>query len=292
MRHPRRGAAASGRGRPTGRRTTRGASSSAIWPSSFHARREAERASLDDLDPVVGEAEPGAAERDEEDGEALGVAVAEHQVGDRDRGEDDQPAHRRRPGLLVVALRALLADLLAELAVAKDLDELRPEEDRDQHRRHAADQDLDRGRSPSRPTSPPSDASDAASLAPPPSPAPSSAHERVGDQLEADRARPLISATSPSPSVLGGERRRLGRRRDPLVRRVVAGEVADADQRARPRARGRARRSRSWILGARRARARPCRRGPPRGGRLRASARRRGARARRASRSGWRCSSR
>ena len=63
------------------------------------ARREAERAALGDLDEVVGEAERGGAERDAEDRQALGVARREHQVGDGDRDEHDQPAHRRRPAL-------------------------------------------------------------------------------------------------------------------------------------------------------------------------------------------------
>ena len=106
------------------------------------ARREAERAALDDLDEVVGEADRRAAERDAEHGQALRVAVGEHQVGDADRGEDDQPAHRRRAGLGVVLLGALLADVLAELLDPQVLDELRAEEDADQHRRHPGDQHL------------------------------------------------------------------------------------------------------------------------------------------------------
>src|SRR5262249_48977103 len=42
----------------------------------------------------------------------------------------------------VVLLRALLANLLAELPRSQELDEPGPEEDRDQHRRHPGDQDL------------------------------------------------------------------------------------------------------------------------------------------------------
>jgi hypothetical protein len=41
-----------------------------------------------------------------------------------------------------MALRPLLADVLAELALAHEVDELRPEEDADEHRAHAADEDL------------------------------------------------------------------------------------------------------------------------------------------------------
>src|SRR4029077_1460761 len=88
------------------------------------------------------EAERGAAEGDAEHGEALRVAVREDQVGNADRGEDDQPAHRRRAGLGVVLLRAVLTDVLAELLHPQVLDELGAEEDADQHRRHAGDQHL------------------------------------------------------------------------------------------------------------------------------------------------------
>ena len=77
---------------------------------------EPERAALRDLDEVVGEADRRAAERDAEHRQARGVAFGEHQIGDGDREEEDQPAHRRRPGLRVMLLRALLADLLAEFA--------------------------------------------------------------------------------------------------------------------------------------------------------------------------------
>ena len=44
------------------------------------------------------------------------------------------PAHRRRAGLRVVALGALLADVLAELALAQERDELRRQEDADEQR--------------------------------------------------------------------------------------------------------------------------------------------------------------
>ena len=83
--------------------------------------------------------------RDAEDGEALRVAFGEHQVGDADRGEDDQAAHRRRARLGVVLLRPVLADVLAELAHPQVFDEFRPEEDADQHRGHPGDQDFAHG---------------------------------------------------------------------------------------------------------------------------------------------------
>ena len=56
--------------------------------------------------------------------------------------QDDEAAHRRRAGLRVVALRPLLADVLAELALAHEVDEARREEDAQQQRRRPADQDL------------------------------------------------------------------------------------------------------------------------------------------------------
>ena len=103
---------------------------------------QAERALLDQLHVVVGEAERGARERDADHADRARVEVGQQQERDRDRGEDDDPAHRRRARLRVVLLRALLADLLAELALAQELDELRREEDADEQRGGAADEDL------------------------------------------------------------------------------------------------------------------------------------------------------
>ena len=54
------------------------------------------------------------------------------------------------PGLGVVALRPLLADVLAELALAQERDELRRQEDADQQRGGARDQDLTHGPAPPR----------------------------------------------------------------------------------------------------------------------------------------------
>ena len=50
------------------------------------------------------------------------------------REQDQQAAHRRRALLQVVLGRQLLADVLAELVPAQELDELRAGEDRDRHR--------------------------------------------------------------------------------------------------------------------------------------------------------------
>ena len=107
-----------------------------------------------------------------------------------------------------MALRALLADLLAELALPQPLDELRAEEDRDQHRRHPGDQDLaavDRDGD-----APPvcATAITRRGLAEP-------ARERVGQRLEPDRAGALdqhdvAALRAARPSQLGG-RLRVGR---------------------------------------------------------------------------------
>src|SRR5262249_31333648 len=51
-------------------------------------------------------------------------------------------AHRRRARLRVVLLGALLADVLAELALAQEGDELGGQEDADQQRGRPGDEDL------------------------------------------------------------------------------------------------------------------------------------------------------
>ena len=91
----------------------------AIVTTSFVRARRPERAALDDLRVVVGEAEQRAGDRRAEHADRAPVVVGEDQERHRDRREDDDPAHRRRARLVVVALGALLADVLAELAVAQ-----------------------------------------------------------------------------------------------------------------------------------------------------------------------------
>src|SRR6185437_1898924 len=68
------------------------------------------------------------------------VAPGEQRVGHGDGQEDDDPAHRRRARLGLMALRPLLADVLAELAVAQEVDELRAQEQAHQQRGGAGDQ--------------------------------------------------------------------------------------------------------------------------------------------------------
>ncbi len=53
---------------------------------------------------------------------------------------DQQAAHRRRSLLDGVPFRPLLADVLAELVLAQEGDEARPDEDRDDHRDDRRDQ--------------------------------------------------------------------------------------------------------------------------------------------------------
>ena len=132
------------------------------------------------------------------------------------------------PALVVVLRRALLADLLAELPRPQELDEPRPEEDRDQHRRHPGDQDL---AAIDRPTRRPrwrarrAQGVIARRL-------PRRAISSSVTQLEADGARALDQQrVARLEHRLGERHRRLGIGR-PGVGGVVAGELADPDQRA------------------------------------------------------------
>ena len=104
--------------------------------------RQPERALLGDLRPVVEEAEEGAGQGGAEHGEARRVVLAEDQERHGDREEDHQPAHGRSARLPRVALGPLLADVLAELALAQERDELRSQEHADEQRGHPRDQDL------------------------------------------------------------------------------------------------------------------------------------------------------
>src|SRR5205814_8701795 len=64
----------------------------------------------------------------------------EDEEGRGDRDEDDDPAHRRRDRLLVVALRSLGTDVLTEFPLAQERDELGAEEDADEQRGGPRDQ--------------------------------------------------------------------------------------------------------------------------------------------------------
>src|SRR3954466_6198992 len=95
-----------------------------------------------DLRPVVDEAEQPARYRGEEHAERGPVVRAEDEERHRHRQHHDQAAHRRGAGLAHVPGGALLADLLAELLLAQELDELRPEEHAERERGDARDEDL------------------------------------------------------------------------------------------------------------------------------------------------------
>src|ERR1019366_6567337 len=107
------------------------------------ARAQPQRAALDDLHVVVDEAEQRAGDRCAEHADSTPVLpIREDRERRRDRDEHDDPAHRRRACLVQMTLRAVIANVLAELAPAQELDELRREEDADQQGGGAADQDL------------------------------------------------------------------------------------------------------------------------------------------------------
>ena len=230
----------------------------------LRAPAQAERTPPHHLRVVVGEAQQRARDRDAEDADRAPVHFGQQQERDRDRGEDDDPAHRRRAGLGVVPLGPLLADVLAELALAQERDELRRQEDADQQRGGPRDQDLTHG---------------------------ASASATVSRPIPREA---LTSTTSPGRDQLGRERGGLGRVGDDV-------RLAGERRRASPPTAGRRRRARQRRMTprrprshdgrrARRARAPACPRARRRAA-LRAPAWR-DRRARRAWRAGWRCSSR
>ena len=94
-----------------------------------------------ELDEVVEEADRAAGERREEHGQPLQRVVRDRQERDGRGEEDQQAAHRRRPLLGQVVLGAVLADVLAELVPAQELDELRADDDRHDQRDERGDED-------------------------------------------------------------------------------------------------------------------------------------------------------
>ena len=97
-------------------------------------RVEAERALVRQLDEVVEKADRAAGEGDEEHRQRRHLVLAHGEEGDRRRHEHEEAADCRRPLLLDMPLRPLLADVLAELVPPQELDELRADDDRDDHR--------------------------------------------------------------------------------------------------------------------------------------------------------------
>ena len=102
---------------------------------------QAERAAVRELREVVEESDRAARERPEQDRQRLQAEVAHGQEADRRREQDEQTAHRRRPLLRDVMLRAVLADVLPELVATEELDEAWPDRDRDDQRHERGDED-------------------------------------------------------------------------------------------------------------------------------------------------------
>src|SRR5918999_2088864 len=105
------------------------------------AAREAERAAVAGLDEIVDEADQAAGGGGEEEGQRRRRGAGEGEEGERGRDQDQHASHHGRASLGPVALRPLLADLLADLAPAQELDELRADHDRDHHRDDGGDED-------------------------------------------------------------------------------------------------------------------------------------------------------
>ena len=99
-----------------------------------------------ELDEVVDEADRAARERDEEDRQRGHACTAE-----KARNASAAVPRMSRPPITgvpcfdVVAGGAFLADVLAELVAAQELDELGAGHDRDEHRHEARDEDADHG---------------------------------------------------------------------------------------------------------------------------------------------------
>jgi hypothetical protein len=100
-----------------------------------------ERAAVPELEPVVEEPDRTARVRGAEDRERRHGVDARGEERDRRREHDQEPAHRRRALLDRVVLRALLADLLAELVAAQEVDERGPGEQGDDQRHQRRDED-------------------------------------------------------------------------------------------------------------------------------------------------------
>ncbi len=102
---------------------------------------EAERAAVPELGVIVREADRGTPEHHAEDGQPLCRVVAQRQEGDGRREDEQQAAHGRRPLLDPMAFGAFLADVLAHLVAAEEVDELRSGDDRDEHCEQARGED-------------------------------------------------------------------------------------------------------------------------------------------------------
>ena len=105
-------------------------------PEELGARGEAEVAALDHLDVVVGESDGAEGERgtNGDPDEGIGRIGPEHR-GQQDGDDDEDAAHGGRAGFFLVRLRAVFADVLADLEFAQLLDHVGADEHGDQQRR-------------------------------------------------------------------------------------------------------------------------------------------------------------
>ena len=76
--------------------------------AELRARPQPERATLDELGVVVGEAEQGTGQRSPEDSYGAPFVIGEDQKRDTDSQEQDDAAHRRRARLVMVPLGSVL----------------------------------------------------------------------------------------------------------------------------------------------------------------------------------------
>src|SRR5947209_761783 len=98
---------------------------------------------MGELDEVVQETDRSATESDEQHRERGNLVLRHGEKRRRRDDEDEQAAHRRRALLQPVRLRTLLTNVLAELVPTEELDELRTDDDRHDHRDHACGEDAD-----------------------------------------------------------------------------------------------------------------------------------------------------
>ena len=107
--------------------------------SELVAREQAVMAVPRDLEVVVDEADRAEGRRRQHRDPDVrdSVRSAQSSVGTKHRRQNQQPAHRRRAGLRLVARRTVLADDLADLKLAQPADEPGPEQQAERQRRQA-----------------------------------------------------------------------------------------------------------------------------------------------------------
>jgi hypothetical protein len=216
-------------------------------PAELRGLRQPEVPVAPQLDVVVEEPdEPHAGERRHGEQPARRVRRAEDQgrdeVAAEGREDDRDPAHRRRPALHHVGLRAVVADELAVAAVAEEADDQRRADERQDQREARGDED-----GPHRAAGPAPRRSRARHAA-------VRGDEGVGDPLEADRAAGLDEDGVAVAEPRGPRARRGPRRRPPRRAGVVGPAPPGAGGRRRCRGRSPRRRRRARRARARRTR--------------------------------------